>query len=67
MRPGLDERDLAVAIMATIDGMTDHRRITPEMIDAPRTVTMGPEGPEEWHVAALAVYGIYSTFIELDD
>ena len=53
--------------MATIDGMTDHRRITPEMIDAPRTVTMGPEGPEEWHVAALAVYGIYSTFIEFDD
>ncbi len=64
MRDGVDERDLAVAIMATIDGMTDHRRINPDMIDAPRSVTMGPEGPEEWHVAALAVYGIYAAFVE---
>lgn len=67
MRPGVDERDLAVAIMATIDGMTDHRRINPAMIDAPRIVTMGPEGPEEWHVAALAVYGIYAAFTEFDE
>lgn len=67
MRTGVDERDLAVSIMATIDGMTDHRRINPSMIDAPRVVDLGGEGPGEWHVAALAVYGVYTAFTELTD
>jgi AcrR family transcriptional regulator len=62
MRSGTDTRDLAVAVMATIDGVSDHRRIDPSKIDAPRAVAMGSDDPEEWHVAALAVYGIYTMF-----
>lgn len=64
MRPGLDARDLAVAVMATIDGMSDHRRIAPSQMDAPLSVAVGPEEAEEWHVAALAVYGVYTMFTE---
>lgn len=67
MRDGLDERDLALAVMATIDGMTDHRRIDPEMVDVPRRVTVGTAEPADWHLAALAVCGIYSTFIRFED
>ncbi|WP_239453291.1 MULTISPECIES: hypothetical protein [Microbacterium] len=67
MREGLTERDLAVAIMAMIDGMGDHRRINPAMIDAPRVVTFGPEGPRDWHLAGLAVYGVYTAFTESAD
>lgn len=67
MRPGLSERDLAVAIMAMIDGMGDHRRIDPQMIDGPRTVALGPEGDRDWHLAGIAVYGIYTAFTVSDD
>jgi len=64
MRDGLSERDLAVAVMAMIDGMSDHRRIDPPAIDAPRTIVLGPEGARDWHLAGIAVYGIYSAFTE---
>jgi AcrR family transcriptional regulator len=64
MRDGLTERDLAIAVMAMIDGMSDHRRIDPAMVDAPRTVVLGPEGPRDWHLAGIAVWGIYSAFTE---
>ncbi|MBD3942616.1 hypothetical protein IF188_12995 [Microbacterium sp. NEAU-LLC] len=64
MRPGLDARDLAVAVMATIDGVSDHRRIDPVQIDTPRLVSVGRDEPEEWDIAALAVYGVYTTFTE---
>ena len=62
MRAGLDERDLAVAVMATIDGMGDHRRINPEMIDRPRTVALGVEGARDWHLAGIAISGIHTAF-----
>lgn len=62
MRAGLGERDLALAIMAMIDGMSDHRSINPPTVDAARSVLLGPEGPREWHLAAIAVYGIYTAF-----
>ena len=64
MRDGVSERDLAVAIMAMIDGMSDHRRIDPAGIDAPRVVALGPEGEREWHLAGIAVYGIYTAYTE---
>lgn len=64
MRDGVTERDLAVAIMAMIDGMSDHRTIDPPGIDAPRVVALGVEGTREWHLAAIAVYGIYTAFTE---
>lgn len=64
MREGVDERDLAVAIMALVDGMSDHRRINPAMVDAPRVAALGPEGPREWHLAGIAVYGIYTAYTE---
>lgn len=67
MRDGVTERDLAVAIMAMIDGMSDHRNINPPMIDTPRVVALGPEGTREWHLAAVAVYGIYTAFTEGSD
>lgn len=67
MRAGVDERDLALAIMAMIDGMSDHRRIDTAMVDAPRRVALGPEGVREWHPAAIAVWGIYAAFTEADD
>lgn len=67
MRDGVTERDLAVAIVAMIDGMSDHRRIDQESIDAPRRVALGPEGVREWHLAAIAVAGIYEAFTESDD
>ncbi|HEY9309581.1 MAG TPA: hypothetical protein VIP82_17410 [Microbacterium sp.] len=62
MRAGLTEHDLAVAVMAMIDGMSDHRRINPAMVEAPRPLVLGAEGPQEWHLAAAAVYGIYTAF-----
>ncbi len=64
MRNGLSERDLAVAIVAVIDGMGDHRRISPALIGGSHEVALGPEGPREWHLAALAVYGVYTAFTE---
>ncbi|MFB7894162.1 hypothetical protein ACFC1I_18315 [Microbacterium sp. NPDC056044] len=64
MRDGLTERDLAVAIMAMVDGMSDHRRIDPVQIDAPRVVAFGPEGPRDWHLAGVAVYGLYTAYTE---
>lgn len=64
MRQGVTERDLAVAIMSVIDGMSDHRRIDPAFIDEPRFVDMGAEGAQGWHLAALAVYGVYSCLTE---
>ncbi|KAF2413898.1 hypothetical protein B1729_07495 [Microbacterium sp. B35-04] len=64
MRSGLDERDLAIAVMATIDGMGDHRRINPVMIDGPRTVSLGVEGPRDWHLAGIAISGIHTAFTE---
>ncbi|WP_106816593.1 hypothetical protein [Microbacterium timonense] len=66
MREGTTERDLAVAIVAMIDGMSDHRRINQPMVDAPRAVALGPEGTREWHLAAIAVYGIYDAFTVAD-
>ena len=66
MRAGVSERDLAVAIMAMIDGMGDHRRINPPMIDGPRTVALGAEGARDWHLAGISVYGIYTAFTESD-
>lgn len=62
MRDGLTERDLAVAVMAMIDGMSDHARINPSLAGAPRTVALGPEAPAEWHLAGIAVYGIYTAY-----
>jgi AcrR family transcriptional regulator len=67
MRAGLTEHDLAVAVMAMIDGMGDHRRINPAMIDAPRTVALGEEDAGDWHLAGIAVAGIYSAFTEALD
>jgi len=64
MRDGVTERDLAVAVMAMIDGMSDHRRINPSFVDAPRVIALGPEGPRDWHLAGIAVYGIYSAYTE---
>lgn len=64
MRQGLSEEDLAVAVMAVIDGMSDHRRIDPAGVDRPRIVAFGPEGSGEWHLAGLAVYGVYTAFTE---
>lgn len=64
MRDGVTERDLGVAIMAMIEGMSDHRRIDPDGIDRPRTVAIGQEGAHDWHVASLAVYGIYCAFTD---
>ncbi|WP_214467486.1 hypothetical protein [Microbacterium flavescens] len=64
MRAGVTERDLALAIMSVIDGMADHRRINPPLVDRPRVVAMGPEGATEWHLAGLAVYGVYAAFTE---
>lgn len=66
MREGTTERDLAVAIVAMIDGMGDHRRINGAMIDAPRIIEAGPAGRQEWHLAAIAVSGIYAAFTEPD-
>ncbi|WP_219982759.1 hypothetical protein [Microbacterium sp. HD4P20] len=64
MREGLSERDLAVAIVAVIDGIGDHRRISPALIGSSRNVAVGPEGAREWHLAAIAVYGVYTAFTE---
>ncbi|MHC2999143.1 hypothetical protein OB08_07960 [Microbacterium sp. HJ5] len=65
MRAGVTERDLALAIMSVIDGMSDHRRIDPPFVDRARTVDLGPEGPTDWHLAGLAVYGVYAAFTEV--
>ncbi len=67
MRDGVSEADLAIAVMAMIDGMSDHRRIDPATVDAPRTVALGPEGSRDWHVAGIAVWGIYTAFTESAD
>lgn len=67
MRAGVSERDLALAVIAMIDGMSDHRRIDPATVDAPRHVALGAEGPREWHVAGIAVHGIYMAFTEPAD
>lgn len=64
MRDGVSEVDLAIAVMAMIDGMSDHRRINQAMVDAPRTVALGPEGSCDWHLAGIAVWGIYTAFTE---
>ena len=64
MREGVTEGDLALAIMSVIDGMADHRRINPPFVDRPRTVDLGAEGPTEWHLAGLAVYGVYAAFTQ---
>lgn len=64
MRDGVTERDLAVVVVAMIDGISDHRRINPAMVDAPRTVALGPEGTRQWHLAGIAVAGIYAAFTE---
>ena len=62
MRDGLTERDLALAIMGVIDGVSDHRRIDPSAFDRPRVVATGSEEPESWHLAGLAVLGVYTAF-----
>jgi len=67
MRDGVTARDLALAIVAMVDGISDHRRINPEMVDAPRVVAFGPEGTREWHLAGMTVYGIYAAFTESVD
>lgn len=67
MRSGLTERDLAVAVMAAVEGMSDHSRINPSLAGAPRRLTLGPEAPSDWHLAGIAVYGIYTAFTEPDD
>ena len=67
MRDGVTEGDLALAIMSVIDGMADHRRINPPFVDRARRVEMGPEGPMDWHLAGLAVYGVYAAFTEERD
>jgi AcrR family transcriptional regulator len=67
MRDGLTEQDLALAVMGVIDGISDHRRIDPVTVDRPREVTLGPEGSQAWHLAALAVYGVYSSFTQSVD
>ena len=64
MRAGVTEQDLALAIMSVIDGMSDHRRINPPFIDRPRAVALGSDGEQDWHLAALAVYGVYSCLTE---
>ena len=64
MRDGLSERELAVAIVAVIDGMGDHQRINPARIGRPFDIALGPEGTREWHLAAIAVYGVYTAFTE---
>ncbi|KHK95147.1 hypothetical protein LK09_19750 [Microbacterium mangrovi] len=64
MRDGVTERDLALAIMAMIDGMSDHSRIDPAAVDTPRVVALGPEGTREWHLAGVAIAGIYTSFTE---
>jgi len=64
MYDGLTERDLALAIVSIVDGMSDHRRIAPDVVDAPRPVALGADGGSDWHLAALAIYGVYSAFTE---
>jgi AcrR family transcriptional regulator len=67
MRAGVTERDLALAVVAMIDGMSDHRRINPAVVDAPRLVALGPEGVRDWHLAGVAIAGIYTAFTEPAD
>ena len=67
MRDGVAERDLALAVIAMIDGISDHRRIDPAMVEAPRSVALGPEGVREWGIAGIAVSGIYAAFTEPDE
>lgn len=67
MRGGLTERDLAVAVMAMIEGMSDHSRINPSLAGAPRAIALGVEAPTDWHLAGVAVYGIYTAFTEPRD
>ncbi len=62
MRDGLTPHDLALAIMGVIDGMSDHRRIDPDAVDHPRDVSFGADGSQSWHLAGLAVYGVYTAF-----
>lgn len=62
MRDGLTERDLALAVMGVIDGVSDHRRIDPTEFDRPRLVATASDQPEPWHLAGLAVYGVYVAF-----
>jgi AcrR family transcriptional regulator len=64
MRTGLTARDLALAVMGVIDGMSDHRRIDPDAVDRPREVSLGADGTHAWHLAGLAVYGVYTAFTE---
>ncbi len=67
MREGLTEQDLALAIMGVIDGLSDHRRIDPAAVDRPRAVALGAEGSQAWHLAGVAVYGVYTAFTENAD
>ncbi|GAB2844554.1 TetR/AcrR family transcriptional regulator [Microbacterium insulae] len=64
MRAPLTEQDLALSIMAVIEGMSDHRRIDPLGVDRPRMVATGDEEPEPWHLVGLAVHAVYEAFTE---
>lgn len=64
MRDGVTEEDLALAVMGVIDGLSDHRRIDTEEVDRPRVVRVTGGAAEPWHLAGLAVYGVYSVFTE---
>lgn len=64
MRHPLTEQDLALSLMAVIEGMSDHRRIDPAGVDRPRLVQVGDEEPEPWHLVGIAVHAVYEAYTE---
>ncbi|MGQ0773383.1 MAG: hypothetical protein ACT4NY_03030 [Pseudonocardiales bacterium] len=67
MRPGISMENLAVAISDLISGMALNGRVMSETRDITLEVDIDGEGSREWHLCALAAWGIYNMFTEPDE
>lgn len=64
LRPGITLEHVAVAVSDLITGMAVNSRFVPESRNVTVEVDVDGRGKRPWHLAALAAWGIYNSFLE---
>lgn len=66
-RAGLSVRDFAILAAAIVEGLADRQALNADEINRPRAISHDSLPPENWHIGALAIYGIVLEFTEPTD
>ena len=67
LRPGITTDHMAIAVSDLITGMALDGRFMPESRNVTINIDIDGRGTKEWHLCALAAWGILNSFLEPRD